>query len=717
MDAYFETVSYWTRRRRAHATVDQYLAGDATPGSESDLVELVNNPGSESDLDELVNDPVLVHVDSQDESSTDNDNQQDNNDVHVNEDDDDFEIEFGDADFAEFENFDFANIDLEIDDFAPVENSESEGEEEPDEDIPPPSLVDRLSQWASYFRVNHAAISGLLTVLRFYHPDLPKDPRTLLGTQGSIDVLDVAGGQYYHIGVKNSVISQLQSHPNAFEDLQEILLLINIDGLPIFKSSSGQLWPILGMIEHKSFREPFVIALFYGVKKPTNAAEYLSFFVREIQDLYETGISFSGVNFGVGLHAFVCDAPARSFVKNTKCHSGYCACERCTTHGVWLNKVTFPELDADLRSDETFTAMTDEDHHTGPSPFGDLALGMVSHFPLDYMHLVCLGVMRRLILLWKKGPLATRVGATKITVVSNRLVSLRGHVPKEFARRPRSLVETDRWKATEFRQFLLYTGVLVLENNLPDAVYKNFLLLSVAVRILLSPSLTRSSLDLCSELLLGFVRHFGQLYGADNLVYNVHSLIHLPDDARRYGSLDNVSAFAFENYLGKLKKLMRKPSQPLQQIVKRLSEFEIGKLNCQQPKKRFEKEHFQGPLPNEIRTGRQFRGGNFSVGYLSLTEHGNNCVQISGIVALVKNIVVVDDNEYIVYQVFRKSEDFFTYPVPSRDVGISVVWQPRPTTKYALISQIDCKIVLLPLPATPPRLVKYLALPLMHTLM
>ncbi len=38
-----------------------------------------------------------------------------------------------------------------------------------------------------------------------------------------------------------------------------------------------------------------------------------------------------------------------------------------------------------------------------------------------------------------------------------------------------------------------------------------------------------------------------------------------------HGPLDQFSAFPFENYLGKLKKLIRSPKKPLAQIVKRIS--------------------------------------------------------------------------------------------------------------------------------------------------
>ena len=57
-------------------------------------------------------------------------------------------------------------------------------------------------------------------------------------------------------------------------------------------------------------------------------------------------------------------------------------------------------------------------------------------------------------------------------------------MPSEFSRQPRSLKDLDRWKATEFRQFLLYTGPIVLQDIISDNVYEHFLALSMTLTIL-----------------------------------------------------------------------------------------------------------------------------------------------------------------------------------------------------------------------------------------
>lgn len=50
-----------------------------------------------------------------------------------------------------------------------------------------------------------------------------------------------------------------------------------------------------------------------------------------------------------------------------------------------------------MRTNESFLAQTDEDHHHGPKPLQETTLKMVTGFPLDYMHLVCLGVIMTVI--------------------------------------------------------------------------------------------------------------------------------------------------------------------------------------------------------------------------------------------------------------------------------------------------------------------------------
>jgi len=74
------------------------------------------------------------------------------------------------------------------------------------------------------------------------------------------------------------------------------------------------------------------------------------------------------------------------------------------------------------------------------------------------------------------------------------------------------------------------------------------------------------------ELSRHFVLSSKLIYGPQILSHNFHNLLHLTDDARKYGNLNLFSNFSSENYLQKIKKLLRTHNNVLSQIVHRLSE-------------------------------------------------------------------------------------------------------------------------------------------------
>lgn len=159
---------------------------------------------------------------------------------------------------------------------------------------------------------------------------------------------------------------------------------------------------------------------------------------------------------------------------------------------------------------------------------------------------------------WSNGDLKVRIGGTVSKQISSQLYGLRHNISSEFARKPRGFSEIEGWKATAFRQFVHYTGPVVLREFVHEVIYKHFMLLSVTLHILLNSHLVKECSDYAQKLVCTFVEHYGQLYGKENLVYNVHSLLHLSFDAKIFGMLDNISSFPFENYLMKLKKRCEK---------------------------------------------------------------------------------------------------------------------------------------------------------------
>ena len=144
-------------------------------------------------------------------------------------------------------------------------------------------------------------------------------------------------------------------------------------------------------------------------------------------------------------------------------------------------------------------------------------------------------------------------------------------LPREFARKQKSFMEYRRWKANEFRLFLLYVGPVVLKGEIAEKSYQNFMLLLHSNFFVVLKALC----DFVKCLLLAFVDHFEKLLGNSNLVYNVHALIHLVNDVKKFGSLVDFSSFPYECFLYKLKRLIWSPKHALS----------LKTTNCQTSKK------------------------------------------------------------------------------------------------------------------------------------
>ncbi|EZA62077.1 hypothetical protein X777_06193 [Ooceraea biroi] len=88
------------------------------------------------------------------------------------------------------------------------------------------------------------------------------------------------------------------------------------------------------------------------------------------------------------------------------------------------------------------------------------------------MHLICLGVMRKLLYLWLGGELRYRLQHTAVNEISTRLImQLKPSIPMEFARKPRQVECLKLWKATEYRLILLYTGPLAFKFVVKKCIY------------------------------------------------------------------------------------------------------------------------------------------------------------------------------------------------------------------------------------------------------
>ena len=189
-------------------------------------------------------------------------------------------------------------------------------------------------------------------------------------------------------------------------------------------------------------------------------------------------------------------------------------------------------------------------------------------------------------------------------------------------------------------------------------MYRNFLLMSLSMRIFLSPALcSPDNCDYAKEILKLFVTDFASIYGTEFVSYNIHSLIHLAQDARKYGPLESVSAFPFETFLGKLKKRVRRPQNPAQPLVRRIHKKQ--KVSSQKTTKVFtqlKQFHFSGPMINSVGTWEQCRCYNNGRTLISRLYYK---------LYIVRNILSHSGTVKVLCNVFETAKSLFTYPMDS----------------------------------------------------
>lgn len=141
------------------------------------------------------------------------------------------------------------------------------------------------------------------------------------------------------------------SRPNHILSFREnISLLWNTDGIPVFKSSTFSIWPIYFIINELPYKlrmckqNCLLGGLWFGYTKP-NMQLFLKPIWSVLSMLESTGIEVCATIDGVVrrmicrviLLGGTCDLPARSIVANFKQYNGFYGCAKCLQPGVTLS--------------------------------------------------------------------------------------------------------------------------------------------------------------------------------------------------------------------------------------------------------------------------------------------------------------------------------------------------------------------------------------------
>lgn len=551
------------------------------------------------------------------------------------------------------------------------------------------SLKEEIRQW--YLRdpsITRSACDLLLKILKRHinkDHDLPSDIRTLVGKHEKVKPITISGGQSIHFGLKKCVDFIAKSS----NELPETMVFdINVDGAPIFDNPyiSVSIWPVLMAFKNIKGLEKnvFPISIFCGSKKP-DSLDFLNEFIDEYNEM-NNGFTIQNKAHTLELDLIRMDVPAHSFLCQTKSHSGYHACFKCDLPGEYYgHKVIYPYVDeeAPRRTNETFRAKLHEEHHVGETNLMKIPdLDLINQIPIDNMHCTYLGVMKKLLSIWfvAKSKSNKFLSNDCFKVVSESIRKLKGSLPNEFHRNLRSLDAINRYKAKELRMFLLYIGPFVLKNQLSNERFTHFLYLHCAIKILSDEDHSKSinKRKLAKRLIDLFSIGMEQIYGKQYYSYNLHLLTHLDEEVALHGPLDNFSNFIFENYLGHLKKFVKSPFNPLQQIANRNAEiFEYSLLETERNNTTFNKEK-QSVIIDGISLTCQFPN---SIVALSTSE--------------VIRIVKIEDIQKKIYisGALLRLKDYFKEPIRSSTIGCYVAEEDSQTIIKKELTYVSRKMV------------------------
>lgn len=363
----------------------------------------------------------------------------------------------------------------------------------------------------------------------------------------------------------------------------DLSILWNCDGIPVFKSNNVQIWPIQCQIIELSPKDRqsniCVPCLWLGNTKP-NMVTFLTAFVAQLKELEQVGIKWrdsKNTERTSKIHSLLCsaDSVARPLLKNTKQFNGKFGCDFCLHNGggpyVWET----PEPSLRTETDHFRYAMLATPEKPvmgvkGPSPLMELeSFNIITGFVPDYQHCVCLGVTKQITSLWldSKHHKEEWYLGSKVSDIDQALLAIRP--PVEVTRAPRSIKDRKFWKASEWRSFLLFYALPVLSGILKKKYWSHLFLFVFAIHTLLQDAIKVTHVDIAEQALRKFVHNFEKLYGARNVSFNVHLLMHLAASVHNWGPLWATSTFPFESFNGTLLNFFNGTTHVSDQIVKR----------------------------------------------------------------------------------------------------------------------------------------------------
>jgi len=213
--------------------------------------------------------------------------------------------------------------------------------------------------------------------------------------------------------------------------------------------------------------------------------------MEEINHLTTVGMTIklsnnSNVTVKVKLVLGIFDLPAKASVLCCKQFNGQYGCSVCYHPGMYMcHRRVYPPCASALRTHEQIVSDGKEAIECGKPKRGVMStsplvnnLNLVDSIPVDYMHAILEGIMKKLMDLWFSSKSHGKPYYLRKSLKSIDSALMKQAPPDEFTRAPRCIqLHMKYWKASELKQWLLYYSLPLLQNKLPDVHWLHFSLL------------------------------------------------------------------------------------------------------------------------------------------------------------------------------------------------------------------------------------------------
>ena len=159
---------------------------------------------------------------------------------------------------------------------------------------------------------------------------------------------------------------------------------------------------------------------------------------------------------------------------------------------------------------------------------------------------------------------------TKVELADSKLLQIKP--PLNITRTPRSIQQhRSYWKASEYRNWLLFYSLPVMYSILPIEYLAHHMLLVEAVHTLLQCTITTTMINKVEKLIQHYCFKFQFYYSERYMTANVHYLLHLPMVVQNLGPLFAYSCFPYEGTNGHLLSCIKGTQHVDSQILETVS--------------------------------------------------------------------------------------------------------------------------------------------------